>query len=58
MVNLDQTTGEQPSKDPLAELAKFRRDGKNVNFGINLIHRSTGVLRVGEGLRLLNQPEI
>lgn len=58
MVNLDQVSGVQLSKDPLAELAKFRRDGKNVNFAINLIHRSTGVLRVGEDLQLVNQPEI
>src|SRR5690606_10246558 len=41
----DQDTGER-GKEPLTTLAKFRKIGSGVMFGMNVVHRNTGVLRV------------
>lgn len=50
VVTIDQATGIK-GKEPLATLARFRTEGKEVLFGQNLIHRGHGVLRVGDPLR-------
>lgn len=49
----DQSTAER-GREPLRTLATYRRvQGKGVMFGQNLIHDSTGVIRVGDAVELL-----
>lgn len=48
----DQLTGEIASKEPLATLAKYRRIGKGVCFGLNANHLGTGTLRVGDAVEV------
>lgn len=40
-------------KEPLATLAKYRRRGKDVMFGQNLIHDGLGTLRLGDSVEVL-----
>lgn len=40
------------TREPLRTLATFRREGNDLNFGMNVAHRSRGVIRVGDELRL------
>lgn len=42
-----------PSGEPLRTLMQYRRSQKGVTFGQNLIPRGTGVLRVGDALRVI-----
>ncbi len=45
---VDQATGEIPEPpEPLATLATFRRQGNEVWFGQNAVHRGPGTLRLG-----------
>ena len=46
VVDVDPDRGERRG-DVLAELGRFRREGKNVRFGQNLVHDGRGTLRVG-----------
>jgi uncharacterized protein YcbX len=49
ITTLDPQTGEAPNpKEPTATLASFRRWKGGVIFGQNVVHRSLGVLRVGQ----------
>ncbi len=49
----DQSTAER-GREPLRTLATYRRvQGKGVMFGQNLIHESTGVIRVGDPVELV-----
>jgi uncharacterized protein YcbX len=43
----DQDTGER-SPEPLRTLARYRRRGDGVQFGMNVVHRRTGTIRVGD----------
>ena len=43
VINIDQDTGVS-SKEPLKTLSTFRKEGNKVNFGINLIPESTGII--------------
>ena len=43
----DQETGER-SHEPLKTLATFRKRGSGVMFGVNVVHRGMGVIRVGD----------
>lgn len=56
MTTVDVSTA-RSSKEPLATLAKFRRWGGAVWFGVNLIPRSEGSLRVGEVLEVTSVRE-
>lgn len=49
---VDQTTAER-SKEPLATLARYRRQGREVLFGQNMVHLGTGVIRVGDPVEVL-----
>lgn len=40
-------------KEPLTTLARYRRRGKKVYFGQNLIHDTTGVLNIGDPVEIL-----
>lgn len=44
---IDQNTA-QAGKEPLKTLARFRKRGSAVLFGMNVVHRGAGVLRVGD----------
>ena len=47
VTTIDQQTA-VAGKEPLRTLSKYRRDGSKVNFGQNVVPRSTGTVRVGE----------
>ncbi|MEI7032299.1 MOSC domain-containing protein [Streptomyces pratensis] len=49
----DQRTAER-GKEPLLTLARHRRFGKQLVFGQNLIPEGTGVIRVGDPVRILD----
>ncbi|MFJ6442653.1 MOSC domain-containing protein [Streptomyces sp. NPDC091649] len=48
----DQRTAER-GREPLLTLARHRRSGKQLVFGQNLIPEATGVIRVGDPVRIL-----
>jgi hypothetical protein len=48
ITRVDQDTGRRSGREPLAVLATFRRIDAGLAFGQNAIHRSQGVLRVGD----------
>jgi uncharacterized protein YcbX len=52
MTTIDQATAE-PSKEPLATLATFRRSEGGVIFGRNAIHQGVGTVRVGDAVEVL-----
>ncbi len=52
MTTLDQETLAR-SKEPLRTLASYRRSGKGVIFGQNLLHEGTGTIRVGDSIEVL-----
>ena len=52
ITTVDQRTA-STSKEPLRTLARFRRAGKGVLFGQNLIHDDKGALRVGDPVEVL-----
>ena len=49
---VDQETGET-GKEPLKTLATYRRQNAAVIFGMNLIHRNEGHLRVGDPAEII-----
>jgi uncharacterized protein YcbX len=51
VTTIDPLTGER-GREPLRTLAKYRLEDQRVWFGMNLIHDSTGVLRVGDPVAL------
>jgi len=48
----DQATGER-GHEPLRTLAAYRRRGEGVDFGLNLVARGEGVLRLGDAVAIL-----
>jgi MOSC domain-containing protein len=48
---VDQATSER-GKEPLTTLATFRKRGSSVLFGMNVVHRQLGTLRVGDVIKL------
>ena len=54
VTTIDQQTGTKDrSGEPLKTLAKFRRDADGVYFGMNLVPRSAGTVKVGEQVLIL-----
>lgn len=51
VTTIDPVTGES-GPEPLRTLATYRRHGKRVDFGMNLVPKGTGSLRIGDELRL------
>ena len=51
LLNIDPNTA-TVAKEPLATLASYRREGGHVVFGRNIVHRTIGIIRVGEELRV------
>ena len=54
IVNTDQHDGTRTS-EPLSTLAEYRTLGGKVLFCQNLVHRNSGVLRVGDSARASDQ---
>ncbi|HSX30540.1 MAG TPA: MOSC N-terminal beta barrel domain-containing protein [Candidatus Saccharimonadales bacterium] len=52
MINVDQQTGERDVQ-PLDALGGYRRHAKGIWFGQNLVQETTGVIRVGDALEVL-----
>ena len=54
MITVDPATGERrPDGEPLRALGRYRRQGKDVCFGQNLVAENSGELRVGQGVEIL-----
>lgn len=47
VINIDQRSGSF-SKEPLATLNSYRKEGKKVNFGLNLVSISEGTISLGD----------
>lgn len=52
LTTVDPETGERKNKEPLATLSTYRKQGKAVNFGLNVIQQSHGVLRVNDNIKI------
>ena len=52
VTTVDQATGER-GVEPLATLATYRRSGRHVMFGQNLVPETTGVITVGDPVEVL-----
>ncbi|HTU62703.1 MAG TPA: MOSC domain-containing protein, partial [Polyangiales bacterium] len=52
VTTIDPQTAERGT-EPLATLAKYRKQGSNVNFGQNCVHRELGNIRVGDTVEVL-----
>ena len=51
--NVDPDTGvPNAQKQPLRTLAQYRMQGKKINFGRNVVHTGTGIVRVGDEIQL------
>jgi uncharacterized protein YcbX len=48
-----ETAQRNPDREPLRTLATYRRRDNKVYFGQNLIHRGTGLLKVGDPLEII-----
>ena len=42
-------------KEPLKTLATYRSVGNSIKFGMNLLHKGTGKVRVGDTIALHNE---
>ena len=51
VVTIDQQTAES-SKEPLATLSKYRRQGNKVLFGQNILYEAGPTVRVGDAIRI------
>lgn len=52
------TTNQQTAekgKDPLKTLAKYRRVGNDVYFGQNLIHKGSGIIKIGDIIEVMER---
>jgi len=47
VTTIDQNTGEK-SEEPLRTLSSYRAFGNKVNFGMNLLHKGSGVFKIGD----------
>lgn len=52
MVSIDQEDASL-SKEPMRTLTLYRQKGKKILFGQNLVHHSTGVIRVGDKVEII-----
>lgn len=54
MITVDPATGEKrPDGEPLRTLGRYRKQGKEVCFGQNLVAENTGELRIGQTVEIL-----
>lgn len=52
-ITIDQGSGERRGIEPLTALARYRKFGKDVCFGMNLNHLELGTIRVGDPVEVL-----
>ncbi|MEM9984606.1 MAG: MOSC N-terminal beta barrel domain-containing protein [Bacteroidota bacterium] len=52
MTTFDPDTAEK-GKEPLATLSQYRQQGRKVMFGMNLLHRGEGEVKVGDHIQVL-----
>jgi uncharacterized protein YcbX len=56
VTTIDQQTGRKsPDGEPLKTLATFRRRNQGVDFGMNLVPRGAGVVRVGDEVTVVSR---
>lgn len=48
VVNIDQISGANESREPLKSLSQYRREGNKVNFGANVVCLREGSIRIGD----------
>jgi uncharacterized protein YcbX len=53
LITIDQQTGEK-GQEPLRTLAGYRTINKKIMFGQNLLHQQSGVIRVGDELKVVD----
>jgi uncharacterized protein YcbX len=53
VINIDQQSG-QATKEPLKTLSTYRKEGNKVNFGVNLIPETTGILHEADEVVVLS----
>lgn len=53
VINIDQNSG-KASKEPLKTLSAYRKEGNKVNFGVNLIPETFGLIHEGDKLQVLS----
>jgi len=53
LITIDQQTGEK-GQEPLRTLASYRTVGKKIMFGQNLLHQQTGIISVGDELKVMS----
>ncbi|WP_426328016.1 MOSC domain-containing protein [Pedobacter sp. R-06] len=53
LITIDQQTGEK-GQEPLRTLASYRTVGKKIMFGQNLLHQQSGVIRVGDEVKVID----
>lgn len=51
IININQENPEK-SKEPLKTLSKYRIENKNIIFGRNIVHSNTGIINVGDEIKL------
>lgn len=52
VINIDQFSG-KPTMEPLKTLSAYRKEGNKVNFGMNLIPETLGIIHEGDSLEIL-----
>lgn len=53
LITIDQETAVR-GKEPLRTLATYRRVGNEVQFGQNLLHEGTGIVKVGDEIHIMS----
>lgn len=53
LITIDQQTGEK-GQEPLRTLAGYRTINKKILFGQNLLHQSSGIISVGDELKIVD----
>lgn len=53
LITIDQQTGEK-GQEPLRTLASYRTVGKKIMFGQNLLHQQSGIICVGDELKVVD----
>jgi len=52
LTTVDPDKGERSGDEPLATLSSYRKVGKKVNFGINVIQQELGIVKVGDEINV------
>ena len=58
MTTVDQELGVKSGKDPLLTLSKYRKAGKSVLFGQNLLGTQLGAVSVGDEIKVLSRNKL